>query len=284
MGLAAVLIVAALGGAAYWIWTRRSAKAPAMHLVDDPWPPTQPGAARLDWSAIDGAPAPVRRYLHHVLENCRSPICRARFAQKGRLRTDGASSRWMTFAAQHAVRPTKAEFIWNAVVRAFGPLHVRVVDSLLDGRGAGWVHAMSRVRIASSRRCAEMDHGALHRFLAEAVWYPTALVPGSGLRWTAIDERRAAATMATAHASVSLEFEFNDADEVVAVYTPARWGLFHGHFEQRAWKGHFKDYQTILGVGVPMRGNVGWLTESGWHTVWEGELVAADYTFAMAIA
>jgi hypothetical protein len=233
---------------------------------------------RLDWHAIDTAPAPVRRYLHNVLKQCQGPIDTARFAQRGRLRTSGASPRWMPFEAQHAVRPSRMEFTWNAVVHALGPFRLRVVDSLIDGRGAGNVFALSVLRVASSKACLEMDSGALHRFLAEAVWYPTVLVPSQHLQWKAIDDERAEVFISTAAASVSLQFRFNRADEVRGIYTPARWGNFQGQFKQRAWEGHFTDYETVEGIRIPRRGNVGWFAGQTWQMVWEGELVDSFYT------
>ena len=40
-----------------------------------------------------------------------------------------------------------------------------------------------------------MAEGELMRFLAEAAWYPTALLPSQGVRWQGADERSAFATL-----------------------------------------------------------------------------------------
>ncbi len=231
----------------------------------------------VDWHAIGKTPPPVRRYLHNVLKDCPRPIATASFVPRGRLRTRGDSPRWLSFDARHAVRPARAEFTWEAKVRVLGPLHLKVVDSLIDGHGVGKVYALSVLQVAASKRCIEMDCGALHRFLAEAVWYPTALVPSQQLSWSAIDDRHAAATISTATASVDLQFRFNDANEIAAIHTPARWGRFGGRFEQRAWEGHFTGYETVHGIRIPLRGNVGWFAGRDWQMVWEGELRDAAY-------
>jgi hypothetical protein len=85
----------------------------------------------------------------------------------------------------------------------------------------------------------EINSGSLHRFLAEAVWYPWALLPSASLTWQPIDDSRAMATLAAGDTTVSLEFRFSPNGEVTDIYTPARWGKFDGRYAKAAWEGHF---------------------------------------------
>jgi hypothetical protein len=226
--------------------------------------------------ALDAAPAPVQRYLRLALAERATPIRAAELVQQGRLRLDGRSQRWMPFRARQTVVPADIAFTWTADVRALGPLRVRVVDRLADGRGSGTVR-LGPLPLARAAPCLEMNAGALHRFLAEAVWVPSALLPSERLRWTPIDERRALATLTTPAATVSLEFRFDAAGAAIGIHTPARWGRFDGRYEQRAWEGHFGAYETIGGVRVPRHGDVGWYDGDEWQKVWDGELLSADY-------
>ncbi len=226
--------------------------------------------------AIDAAPAPVQRYLRHVLAGRATPIQSAELVQQGRLRLDGRSARWLPFRARQIVQPPDTAFTWTADVRTLGPLQVRVVDRLADGHGSGTVH-LGPLRLARAAPGPELDAGALHRFLAEAVWFPSALLPSARLRWTPIDEQRALATLSSSAATVSLEFRFNAAGEAIGIHTAARWGRFGGRYEQRPWEGHFAAYESIGGVRVPRRGDVGWYDGPTWQKVWEGELVSATY-------
>jgi len=45
--------------------------------------------------------------------------------------------------------------------------------------------------VADARGTPEMARGELMRFLAEATWYPTRLLPGNGMSWDAIDDSTA---------------------------------------------------------------------------------------------
>lgn len=227
----------------------------------------------------DSLPPPVQRYLHMALpDGCRT-IGLAHLRQDGRLRTNAKSERWMTFTAEQMIAPTATGFIWDARVGAAPGIHIRVLDSLVDSRGAGQVSLLSAIRIASTGGTPQMNSGALHRFLAEAVWSPTALLPSERLRWSAIDDSTACATLTVHDVTVSLEFRFNAAGEVVGIFTPGRWGSFGGSYVQKPWKGRFREYVIVQGMRIPKHGEVGWYDGSVWGAVWEGTLLEAKYDF-----
>jgi hypothetical protein len=121
-----------------------------------------------------------------------------------------------------------------------------------------------------------MNSGSLHRYLAEAVWYPTALLPSRTLKWTAIDATASLATLAYRDVSVSLEFRFAPTGEVTGIYTPARWGMFSGRYSQVPWEGHFRDYRDRDGVVVPTEGDVGRYVDDEWRAVWKGTVTAFE--------
>ena len=224
---------------------------------------------------MDALPAPVARYLRHAQPQPH-PMRLVRIRQTGSLRTDVRSDRWMAFEAEHLVAPGAIGFVWNARVTMAPLLHVRVRDTLIAGRGAGHVSLLSAVPVAADAGTLEMHYGSLHRFLAEAVWYPAALLPGPQLRWSPIDAQRALATLTDHGVSVSLEFRFADSGEVTGIYTPARWGTFGGGYERHPWEGHFRNYERRHGVLVPGEGDVGWYIGDEWRAVWRGTVTAFD--------
>ena len=220
---------------------------------------------------LDDLPPPVARYLRMAIRAAK-PIQEVRMRQTGTLRTDTETERWMAFEAEHLVVPPATGFLWNARVTVAPLLHVRVRDALIDGEGAGQVSVLSALTVSAARGGLEMNSGSLHRYLAEAVWYPTALLPGERLQWTAIDASTALATLTSNGTSVSLEFRFAETGEVSGIYTPARWGTFAGGYEQVPWEGHFTDYRERDGMLVPTYGEVGWYVGGEWRVVWKGEV------------
>lgn len=222
------------------------------------------------------APAIVLRYLQTVLPPTAPLSCT--LEQTGRLRTKGESKRWMTFTAKERISCSDLSFVWDAKVKVAGPLHLQVLDCFAKGRGKGDVLLQSKWGIVSSRTSKQMDAGALHRLLAESVWCPALLVPSRRLTWRSRDALSATATLRSPGVEVELDFHFNDAAEVVRVYSPGRWGRFGSGFVKSPWEGHFSDYQDVEGVRIPRRGHVGWYGEAGWKCVWQGEVTKATFS------
>ena len=234
-------------------------------------------AADGDAMNFDDLPPPVARYLNHVLAPTARGIRLARYEQLGTLRTDPRSARWMRFSASQLIAAAPPAFVWDARVAALPLVHLRIRDSSVAGVGTGQVALFSAVRIAGARGGLEMNSGTLHRFLAEAVWCPTALLPRPGLRWQPIDETRALATLTEGGVTVSLEFRFGARDEVSSIYTSGRWGAFGGGFRQLAWEGRFRDYVEHAGVRVPAEGEVGWYLDGTWRSVWRGRVTRVEF-------
>jgi hypothetical protein len=223
---------------------------------------------------VADVPAPVARYLKLALGAARPPPRLVRIAQEGALRTDVSSNRWYDFRAENTVAPLAQAFLWNAKVRLAPLIHLRVLDALLNGIGRGRVQLMSTIELASAAGLVEINAGSLHRFLAEAVWYPWALMPSEHLAWTHLDDRRALATLTVSGLSVSLEFRFGVSGEVTGIYTPARWGRFGKRYLQAPWEGEFREYRQFDGLMLPSEGAVGWHWDGKLRWVWSARVDA----------
>jgi hypothetical protein len=231
------------------------------------------------FNSLDPLPAPVARYLRHVLREGQPLIRVARFTQVGELRTDPESGRWFGFKARQISVPGAPGFVWDARVSLAPLLSLRVRDSYIGGEGSGRVTLLGFIPAGADSGGPELNSGALHRFLAEAVWYPTALLPGPSLAWSPIDSTKSLATLTVAGTAVSLEFWFNQSGEVSGIYSPGRWGRFHGQYRQVPWEGHFRDYQRQDGMLLPSSGEVGWYSGGSWQRVWKGRILESTFEF-----
>jgi uncharacterized protein DUF6920 len=187
--------------------------------------------------------------------------------------------RWLPFRATQFVTPLSPGFVWLAQVRVAPFVRIRIRDAYDHGRGSGEIKLFSMIPVAAAHGQPELNAGALHRYLAEAVWYPTALRPQGGLSWTAIDDRRAMATLTDAGVTISLEFRFGTNDEVTGVYTSGRYRQVGRRFELTPWEGHFSTYEDRSGVWIPTEGEVGWYFGGEWQPVWRGHVTAAGYEY-----
>lgn len=227
---------------------------------------------KVNFSHLSGLPEPVQRYFKHVLKDGQSVINQIELTQHGSLRTSTDSNKWLPFKATQLVSPNSKSFIWYASMKLFPAVYISVEDSLQNGIGSGKVKLFNIFPVTSDSNHKKLNSGALHRYLAEAVWFPTALLPESGVTWTGIDDSSALASLSVKELTVELEFKFNDNNEVEAVYTEGRYGQFDGGYQKRPWQGHFKDYHEINGMKVPSYGEVGWWIDGKLELVWKGEV------------
>ncbi len=228
---------------------------------------------------LSALPAPVARYLNHSLPDNQPRIRRLRLKQVVQLRTSAESSRWLRFHATQTTDPLKIAYEWNAR-GAIAPLvHIQVRDSYRLGIASRRVRLLSFLPLASGAASPELNAGSLHRYLAEAAWYPTALLPSEALRWSALDGNKALATLTDSNVSVSLEFRFNEANEISSVYTPGRWELIRGGYRLTAWEGRFSDYRRSEQMLIPSAGEVGWYRAGNWQKVWTGSVVESRYEY-----
>lgn len=229
------------------------------------------------FSSFTQLPPPVARYFRYVLTDGQWTIKIVKMRQAGELRTSTTTDSWRLFTASQIVVPAASGFIWNAKVEMPLATHVRVLDSYSTGTGSGRVSLFSAFAVASESDTPELNSGALHRYLAEAVWYPTALLPQSGVLWAPINDRAALAMLTVRGTTVSLEFQFNEIGEVTGIYSPGRFGRFDGRYKQVPWEGHFQNYEERSGMRVPTYGEVGWYDAGGWQAVWKGNLIDVQY-------
>jgi hypothetical protein len=136
---------------------------------------------------------------------------------------------------------------------------------------------LSLVPLVDASAKAELNAGALQRYLAEAVWFPTALLPGEAMKWSAIDSSRALATLSDSGATVSMEFQFNNAGEITGVFTPGRYREVNGKYELTAWRGHFRNYQERNGMRIPLESDVEWQLPEGVFPYWKGRITEVEY-------
>jgi hypothetical protein len=224
-------------------------------------------------------PPPVARYLQRALPRDYRLIRRVHLKQAGTLRASAQSTRWFRFQAEQVTQPLTLAFQWDARVRIAPLFHLRVHDAYSEGKGASAVKLMSVLRVASDAGTPEINAGALQRYLAEAAWYPTALLPSATLRWKCQGNNKALATLTDAGVSVTLEFRFNDADEIESVFTPGRWERVGRGYRLTPWEGRYLDYRTTAGMLVPGGGKVGWYHHGTWQEVWTGTILESTYEF-----
>lgn len=275
VGVVALVLVA--WGVAYAAGARRwSALTADIHARLEATRTDGPGGP-VDLATLDGLPPPVARYLRAVLRDGQPRLRHVRFVQQGEFNLSADGERWLRFDADQRVQLHRPGFDWNARVHVAPGIPIRVHDAYAGGHG--WLRAslFGLVDVADLSGGGAIAEGELMRWLAEAPWYPTALLPGGGVHWRAIDERSAEASLRDGDVAVSLVFRFGDDGLVSGVHAPARSRAVGGRLVPTPWEGRFGDYTTAHGMRVPGRGEVGWHVDGCFRPYWRGRAVSARY-------
>jgi len=230
-----------------------------------------------DEGELEGLPGPVARYFRAVLRNGQPIIRYAELSQRGRFLVPPGRSGWRRFYAMHHVAPTSVSFLWDASIRLLPGIAVLVRDSFIDGAGAMRADMMAVWPLIDVEGTPDMAAGALQRYLAEAAWVPTALLPSQGVRWSPIDEKSASASITVGATTVSLDFTFAADGTVSSVFTNARARAVGASFVLTPWQGRFSRYAEMHGMKIPLCVEVEWLLPEGPQPYWIGEITATLY-------
>jgi Family of unknown function (DUF6920) len=226
---------------------------------------------------VAALPAPVARYFRAVLRDGQSGVRYARFSQRGDFLLRPTPDGWRPFTATQHAATDPPGFVWDARIRMAPGITVRVRDALVDGTGSMVGSVLGLFRLVSTQVTPEIGAGALHRYLAEAVWFPTALLPAYGVGWTPLDDSSARATLSVAATTVSLDFHFGHDGLVHRVFTSERARAVGGRFVLTPWQGRFLDYGEQDGMRIPLAGEVEWLLPEGPQVYWRGRLTEVSY-------
>jgi hypothetical protein len=112
------------------------------------------------------------------------------------------------------------------------------------------IRAGSTVTIADAVG-PELDQGALLRLLGELAWLPTAYLDERYIRWAAVDDRHAIATLAVNGRQVTGLFEFGT-DDFPVRFTANRFrDVGGGKSVLTPFVGECRDYRDAGGLVVP---------------------------------
>lgn len=276
ISVVAIVVVAAgvgLWGHARWshtvqtfVYALEAATAPI---------PQRPG--RFYEDQLAPLPKVVQRYFNKVLTPNQPLVHRLYLEQTGTFNRSFQQAQWEPFTARQRVATQRPGFVWDATITMSPGIEVRVVDAYVAGAGTLQPSVFGAWDLGGLRGTPDIARGELIRFVAEAVWYPTALLPSQGVQWAPVDDQSAQATLTDGTLSVTLTFHFDAQGLVQRITSNERSALVDGAMVLMPWEVVVSDYQLRDGMWVPLQAEVAWLPPSGRVPYWRGKLEKLDY-------
>jgi hypothetical protein len=230
-----------------------------------------------DQREIEGLPDPVQRYFRTVLNDRQAIVAVVKLSQQGQFNMSETENKWSSFTATQLVTTQRLGFNWDARIQMAPEVNVFVHDTYLLGEGSLHASLLGLFTVADVRGTPENNQGELLRFFAEALWYPTALLPSQGVRWEAIDDTSARATLTDGATTVSAVFQFNTEGVIDTFRAEAR---YREKLTAMPWGGRFWEYSVRNGMLIPLEGEVGWEYPEGTRLYFKGRTTEINYEFA----
>jgi hypothetical protein len=227
-----------------------------------------PAAGSFSDAELEGLPDPVCRYLGAAIAPGTPLASSARFRMHGSIKL---GKRWVRFRAREIETPHHG-FVW--VARAGGVIVGS--DRYAEGQGAMNWKLLGLIPIVHAEG-SDVSRSAAGRAAAEAVWVPTALLPRTGVTWTATDPHHITANYRLDDADIELRYTIGDDAGVRSVVfdrwgdpdNTGTWGLHSFGFEATFCS-------TFDGITVPSAGRAGWFYGTDrWN---EGEFFRLEIT------
>ena len=236
--------------------------------------------ARYDVRELEGLPSPVQRYFRAALTDGQAIVTAVSIRHTGTFNMSTSGEQWRPFTSQQRVITQRPGFDWDARVMMFPGVPVHVHDAYVAGAGLLHGAVLGLLTVVNMADTPEMARGELMRYFAEAAWYPTALLPSQGVRWEAVDDASAHATLDDGPLTLKLLFRFNAEGLIDTVRAESRGRVADGKTVNAPWQGRYWRYAMQDGMRLPQEGEVAWLLPEGDKPYWRGTTVSASYEFA----
>jgi hypothetical protein len=273
LALVVVLVGARFYGAYRWTAGTQELRA----RLDAARAPVRPET--VDFRELEGLPAPVQRYFRATLEDGRPMVAGIRVRHEGTFNMGETTDRWKPFTSDQKVVTQRPGFDWDARIAMMPGVPVRVHDSYVAGEGILHASLLGLFTVADQRGTDDVAEGELMRYFAEAAWYPTALLPSQGVRWEAVDESSARATLTEGDISITMLFTFDEQGLMETARAESRGRTVDGDGVPTPWRCRFWSYEERGGMRVPLGGEVAWLPPEGEKPYFRGRITEIDYEF-----
>jgi hypothetical protein len=230
-----------------------------------------------DQKEIEGLPAPVERFFRTVLKDGQPIVAAVKVFHQGQFNMSETEAKWSPFTSTQLVITQHPGFDWDARIQMAPGLKVFVHDAYVLGEGSLHASLLGLFTLANVYGTPELAQGELMRFFALTAWYPTALLPSQGVRWEAIDDTSARATLTDGATTVSLVFQFNAEGAIATFRAEAR---YRDKLTAMPWVGRFWEYSVRNGMLIPLEGEVGWEYPEGTRLYFKARITEINYDFA----
>lgn len=210
-------------------------------------------------------PEPILRYFTYAVGEQLTKISYVRLKHEGVFRTNPKQD-WKQIKGQEYFSIQNPGFLWFGKVPVFS-----AIDKYINGKGNLKVKLFSLIKIVDETG-DKIDQSELLRFLGEAPWYPTALLPSEQVTWESIDSNSAKILFTDHNMTVTGIFQVNSNGQITRFQAKRYY-----QDTLQTWIGTYTDYQSVKGLNIPFSVKVTWNLPTGDYTYAHFNLNKIEY-------
>lgn len=214
---------------------------------------------------ITGLPEPVQRYFLYALPDEKEHISYCRLKHTGKFKTKPEKN-WVDIKGQEYFTIDPKGFIWIGKT----PMFIAKDKYFLE-KGSLQVKLFTFLEVLD-KKGKKLDESELLRWLAEAPWYPTALLPDENLQWEKIDKGSAKVRLKDGENQVEGIFHFNQKGQIIRFQAERYRGE-----ELENWIGYYDQYTEKNKMKIPMFVEVAWDLKEGEYSYARFEIEEIEY-------
>lgn len=229
----------------------------------------------LDEAQIKALPAPVQRWLYASGMAGQRSLQHIALEQNFKLKLKTDQKEWYQGTAHQEVWTEIPAFIWTLDLQMMPLVHVSGRDLFAEGKGKMLIKMMSLVSVVDEANNPKINQGALQRYLAEMLWYPS-LALSEHVSWKAVNDHTATATMNYGGTTGDCTFFFNP-EGMPERISAMRYRGGDENAQLTEWVIDVQEFQMMEGIRIPVKCAVTWKLDEGDWT-W-AELEVTDYSW-----
>lgn len=210
---------------------------------------------------LAGLPEPVVRYFRRVLRDGQQYIRFAMVRQESQYKMNPRAD-WIDVDAVSTYTTDRISLVWDAILHDSRYMWRRAQLIYLHATGEGLIKLYGGITL-SEYSGSEADISLLFRFLSEALWFPTALLPGGHVQWKEHGENSAEVVITDDELEASAVFYFNEVGEVIRITTNDKFRDFKGSFHKEGFVMNCRNYTLMNNMLIPTEFEFIWHLESG---------------------
>lgn len=228
----------------------------------------------IDEQTIENLPYPVQNWLRNSGVIGTEKVNSVWLKQSAKMKMKPEQEEWNNALAEQFFTVDEPAFVWKVKMQMSPFIEITGRDKFVDGKGQMLIKLFSLFNIVNEKG-EKMDEGTLQRYLAETVWFPSA-VASPYIKWETIDSLSAKATMNYKGVTGSGTFYFNEKGDFIK-FSCLRFKGNEPDAKRYEWVITVDEHAIKNRIKIPVKMKASWQLENELWTWLEVNVVDIQY-------